>query len=649
MLDQLDQKHKMGDEPPILAGGTKAPDRREVSLRWLSGTFMTGFTSVSLMGIALFVALEGKEQLAPPAVALTPSGIPVPATIGENQKVSRLRTSILSNQEPDKLVMDVPTLVREGDQEIVRSRPFAFVSMPLASAYNTKTEYPRFNPLKIFSADKAEVAAAASSSAIYGAKIYSEITLRTVDFPLDGQGYSYAANMNTDEAEETVRTNGSILIGADSQIAALHYVDPRRFSEETVSIFDVSTSLNARVVAENVSVAAYAPDDEAATDFHEDVRAVRSPAKLRKVLIDAGYQEEQILVYEDILSQEIDVNNLEPGTSLRIGIEQSLEDVQIVRLSVYDQNDHIVTAARNDKGRHILADEPDYTPSIAALLEDTPNIVQPRSEMPRVYDGIYQAALSYGMTDDMVKKLIRMLAASVDFKARIKPGDNLEAFFSVDGELSEATEDSELLFVSAKFGNETYRFYKFTHPEDNTVDYYNEEGRSSRQFLIRNPVPTAKFRSAYGMRRHPITGRMRMHSGVDWAAPRGTPILAAGDGTVLESGWHSGGYGKQTKIRHANGYVSSYSHQSKILKGIVPGAKVKQGQVIGLIGSTGLSTGPHLHYELIVNGTKVNPIGVRLPGGKTLKGDALDFFHRERNKINALLDVNGGDTEIASR
>lgn len=648
MQTNFDHNQQMGDEPPILAGGTKAPDRREVSFRWLSSTFMTGITSVSLMGVALFVALEGKEQLAQPAVALGSTGLSIPLSGSLGQKMPRIRTSITTNAEPDKLVMDVPTLVTDGDQQIVRSRPFAFVSMPLASNYNISIQYPKFDPLQIFTNNEKTISSGISSGAIYGASIDSEIALRSFDFPLEDARYGYAATMSLDEAEETVRTNGSILIGQDSQIAALHYVDPRRFGEQATSIFDFTAGLNARVVAENVSIASYAPLTTTKTEFHEDVQLIRSPSKLSSILIEAGYEEEQVLIYEDLLSGEIDVDNLEPGYSLRIGVEQTDNDTQIMRLSLYEQNEHVVTAARNDRGRYVLAEAPVYSPSLAALLEDTPNIVPQASKMPRVYDSIYQAGLSYGMTPDMIKRLIRMLAASVDFRARVKPSDRLEAFFSVSNDQDVATEDSELLFISASFGGNISRFYRFAHPEDGTTDYYNEDGRSARQFLLRNPVPTAKFRSSFGMRRHPITGRRRMHSGVDWSAPRGTPILAAGDAVVEKAGWHSGGYGRQTKLKHANGYISSYSHQSKIARGVVPGARVKQGQVIGYIGSTGLSTGPHLHYELIVNGTKVDPLRVRLPGGKTLKGDALAQFQRDRKKLNALLDIDDGETEVAS-
>src|SRR5690606_23057661 len=165
----------------------------------------------------------------------------------------------------------------------------------------------------------------------------------------------------------------------------------------------------------------------------------------------------------------------------------------------------------------------------------------------------------------------------------------------------------------------------------------DSEGRSSRPFLIRNPVPTGRMTSPFGMRRHPILGYRKMHTGVAGAAPRGTPIMATGDGVVESAGW-AAGYGRQTILRHANGYKTSYNHQSAIAKGIKEGARVRQGQVIGFVGATGLATGNHLHYEMIVNGTKVDPMRVRLPDSRSLEGETLEAFKAERDRIEALLE-----------
>lgn len=194
---------------------------------------------------------------------------------------------------------------------------------------------------------------------------------------------------------------------------------------------------------------------------------------------------------------------------------------------------------------------------------------------------------------------------------------------------------------------ETRKFYRFRTPDDGVVDYYDETGRSAKKFLMRKPIRNGRFRSGFGMRRHPILGYKRMHKGVDWAAPRGTPLMAAGDGTIVEAGWKSG-YGRWIKIRHANGYESGYAHQQKFAPGIAKGVRVTQGQVIGYVGTTGLSTGPHLHYELRVNGRLVDPMRIRLPRGRTLDGAILRAFERERARIEALMNKPPVSTRLAS-
>ena len=167
--------------------------------------------------------------------------------------------------------------------------------------------------------------------------------------------------------------------------------------------------------------------------------------------------------------------------------------------------------------------------------------------------------------------------------------------------------------------------------------HFDEGGRTTRSFLLRNPIPTGRFTSGFGNRRHPILGYVRPHTGVDWAAPRGTPIIAPGDGTVDRAGWN-GGYGRQTAIRYGDGYLTTFNHQSKIADGVIPGARVRQGQIIGYVGSTGQSTGNHLHYELLINGKKVDPMRVRLPSRQGLSGAALTAFLAEKKRIDNLLE-----------
>lgn len=639
---------QIGDEPPLLADGRKPPDRREISVRWLSGTFMTAITSSLLMGVALFGALEGREQLALPAEALASTEIaPNPFQAGE--KGARLIQSVVAAKANDREIMEVSTMVRDGDRNVVRKQPFAHVRMRLAAAKPPSKPYPEFDPLKIFATEETEAVNASRTGQIYGADVDSEVSLRTIDFPLQATSRPYAASMTLDEAEETVRTNGSVLTDGAIQFASLSYVDPRRFGDDP---FDLGLHVgpNANVVPENVTVTPMEPDFINQTrEFVDDVIPVPKAKTVAEVLEGAGYDPK---IFERANSALLGLERIEtvPDQSVvRVGVVQDGARTEIVRLSVYEDAEHVATVARNDDGIYVRGYEPPETPAIQSAFTQNPVIVPSTRTPPDIYDAIYRAGIQYDMPLDMIGQVIHLLASNVDFQAKLHPQDTMEAFFSLSDSSGKATEESELLYLDAKFGSTHVRLYRFQHPEDGSIDYYDSEGRSAKLFLIRNPVPTGQFRSGFGMRRHPILGYSRMHTGVDWAAPRGTPIIAAGNGTVKKASWDSGGYGRQTLIQHANGYVSSYNHQSKIADGVVPGAKVRQGQVIGYVGSTGLATGPHLHYELIVNGRKVDPLRVRLPEGKVLKDAALAEFKRERDRINALLDIQPEDTEVASR
>lgn len=325
---------------------------------------------------------------------------------------------------------------------------------------------------------------------------------------------------------------------------------------------------------------------------------------------------------------------------LRVGLEVRGEQAKVVRTSVYDQTQHIVTIALDDHGQYVPAQEPEPNPELLTAFDDSPPVVV-RGNLPNIYDGIYRAAYSYGMSKKLTQQLVKLLASGVDFQSRLNPSDSIDVLFSQPDGDDQPSDESELLYVSSTFGGNVHNFYRF-HMQDGSTDYFDENGSSAEQFLLRNPVPNGRFTSGFGLRRHPILGYVKMHTGTDWAAPTGTPIIAAGNGVVEKAGWASG-FGKQTILRHANGYETSYNHQNGFAKGIVPGAQVRQGQVIGYLGSTGLSTGPHLHYELIVNGTKVDAMRVRLPVGKVLKGDDLVAFKRERQRIDDLLKQEDSD------
>jgi len=625
---------ELGNEPPLMVDGRGGPpDRREVSARWLSGTFLTGVTSSVLLGVALFAALDGREQLAtPPEIANLSEIVAEGAAEGDLAKTARIVRPNALTYSSDRRRMEVSTVVQSGDRELIRTIPFVHVKMALAANHPVDRKYPPFDPHDIFSAEPDEITATTGN--IYGARVESDVTRRSIDFPLETAHFDEKSRLSADEVEEVVRASAAILTDGAVQVAALHYVDPQRFG---VSLLDnLQAGFAARIVPQNVSIARPSLLPDGRPEFSEEVIPVRRDSAIAELLGRSGHGEQEAGAIAEALADLLKSRTIEGGSSLRLGIERSGEGSRIVRASLYSHTRHLGTVALDDRGRFVRAREPDMNPLVAAALDEEHARYRQRGELPTTYDGIYRAAFAYGLSKEMARHLIRILAAEVDFKARLKASDQLELFFSRPDEKGNATPESELLYVRAVFDGRERKLYRF-QTADGKVDYFTPEGRSARQFLLRNPLPNGRFRSGFGLRRHPILKYSRMHTGVDWAAPRGTPILAAGNGVVKKAGWASG-YGKQVQIEHANGYVTSYSHQSEIAKGIAPGAKVRQGQVIGYVGSTGLSTGPHLHYELIVNGTKVDPMRVRLPSGKVLKDEELEAFIAERDRINDLLE-----------
>ncbi|WP_139974885.1 M23 family metallopeptidase [Ochrobactrum sp. CGA5] len=634
-----------GDEPPLSVGGRRRPpDRREVSARWLAGTFLTGVTSCMLIGVALFAALDGREQLATPPEILAQDDMPGANDEAAVTKGGRVVSTVSQQKARDRRRFDLSTMQKVGDREVIRTRPFEFVSMALAVDHPTSRKYPAFDALTVFSEGPA-APQPADAGQIYGAKVESEVSLHVVDFPLNSATFDASSDLTVDEVEKVVRNTGGLLTDGDVQVASLHYIDPARFGGAD-SPFALGPALGVKITQENVSVAQRGDDDAVGEGFSEELIPFRQTTEIAQALKDAGYTGNDAENMAGSLAKLMNSPRLKEGTVLRVGTETQEGVDRIVRASIYNRTTHLVTVALNDRGQYVPSDEPEQTPLLQTAFDGNALPTAIRGNLPSVYDGISRAALAYGMSETMREQLVKMLASDVDLQSRLSPSDQIDAFFSLPDDPDKPEVDSQLLYVSANLGGTTRKFYRYQAP-DGSVDYFNRDGKSAKQFLLRNPVPNGVFRSPFGMRRHPILGYSRMHTGVDWAAPRGTPIIASGNGVVEKAGW-TNGYGNQTLIRHANGYVSSYSHQNAIARGVTAGARVRQGQVIGYVGSTGLSTGPHLHYELIVNGTKVDPLRIRLPDNKALSGKELEAFKQERDRIDTLLNSDANGTKLAS-
>ncbi|MFK7839455.1 MAG: M23 family metallopeptidase [Bdellovibrionales bacterium] len=243
----------------------------------------------------------------------------------------------------------------------------------------------------------------------------------------------------------------------------------------------------------------------------------------------------------------------------------------------------------------------------------------------KIETSLYGSAARADIPSPIIAEMIRIYSWNFDFQRDIRRGDQVqvmyEAFETEDGEFAKF---GKILFANLKNGNSETPIYRF-EMANGRVDYFEPDGTSVRKTLMKTPVDGARISSGFGMRRHPILGYNKMHKGVDFAAPTGTPIYAAGDGVVEHVG-RRGAYGKYIRLRHNSKLKTAYAHLHKYKKGLSAGKSVKQGDVIGYVGSTGRSTGPHLHYEVLVNGTQVNPRSVKLPTGEILRGQELDKF-----------------------
>jgi murein DD-endopeptidase MepM/ murein hydrolase activator NlpD len=316
------------------------------------------------------------------------------------------------------------------------------------------------------------------------------------------------------------------------------------------------------------------------------------------------------------------------------------DQMEPIKASVYDKEEsHLGTVSRSRNGDFEASK--DAGDAVASAAEEK----REQSQRASLYESFYQAAVSQSIPADSILKLLRVHSYDIDFKQKAKPGDVFEAFFDVPDGDDEREITGEILYTSMTVDGQTRSFYRFRTPDD-VVDYYDLNGNSAKKFLMRNPVKGGRFTSAFGNRKHPILNRWRTHTGVDWAAPTGTPIMAGADGIVEQVG-REGGYGNYIRIRHANGFASAYGHLSRYADGLRPGLNVKQGQIIGFVGSTGYSTGPHCHYEILVNNKFVNPMTIQVPRGLQLTGRMLAEFQKERGRIDTLMQMDPVTDRVA--
>jgi murein DD-endopeptidase MepM/ murein hydrolase activator NlpD len=650
----------LGDEDEV----DDTPIPRAVSWRWMTGTVLTGVTSILLMGAALLVAIANPNQFA----SLPDSFL---ALIPDNDGLVYGRKGDRVHPVEEKIanrqVIQVSTVTRQGERDFIKLKPFARIHATLTLASNTfASKVPAYDPLKIFADTSApdapspvQIATAAQEDAAKAdsaaAATAGEVSLRVTDFPIANPDLEPSVMLDTPEVEQIVRASAHIGIDdSGDEFAGLDDAsDP-----SSDGALDV-TALGVKIETENVSNIAKSEAGVALDDgYQEKIFSVTKAENLRALFQDnaiTGDDADEIIA---ALSQLVDVSRLRPGQKIRVafatdpataGLDTPDSDADTaddtkaaqsvlrpIRVSIYENGAHQATVARADSNVFVRADEPSSTPEL--LAKDEPEQTVPEGGPPKLYDAVYETALEQQVPAPLIDDMIRAFAYDVDFTQRTTPGDALEIFHSMPDPTDTEAGEGEILYASLTIGGVAKRLYRYRTPDDNVVDYYDEEGRSAKKFLVRKPLTATNVRisSQFGWRVHPILGYRRLHPGVDYAAPRGTPILAAGNGVVERAG-PSSGYGNFTLIKHTNGYETAYGHQTAFAKGIAPGVSVRQGQIIGYVGSTGLSTGPHLHFEIRVNGQPVDPLRIRLPRGRVLEGDYLASFDKERDRIDALL------------
>ncbi|MDG2243489.1 MAG: M23 family metallopeptidase [Rhodospirillaceae bacterium] len=250
-----------------------------------------------------------------------------------------------------------------------------------------------------------------------------------------------------------------------------------------------------------------------------------------------------------------------------------------------------------------------------------------------INSSLYEAAVDKGVPSSVLVDMIRLFSYDVDFQRDIRTNDSFELMFERSiTENGLVVSNGEIEYASMTLRGKTFKIYAYEHTE-NHIDYYNEDGKGTRKALMRTPINGARLSSSFGRRKHPVLGYTKMHRGVDFAAPRGTPIYAAGDG-VIEKRQRWSSFGNYIRIRHGDGFATAYAHMKGFAKGYKVGSRVKQGAVIGYVGTTGRSTGPHLHYEVLKNGGQVNPMKVRFPASKSLTGEELLAFQAVRQSTD---------------
>jgi murein DD-endopeptidase MepM/ murein hydrolase activator NlpD len=616
---------------------------RTGQFRWLISTCL----AAAVGAVAIFVVIygssdprEGSEGFLPALKQMGEGSLPSPATPFPRSpdglkwavpKTDRLR--ILTGAVSTRYIIHESLKQRRNGREYIHAKPYLRVVARLAPAPSSYADViPPFNPFKLFA--NSQPLNSAEDGADAGTR--KDISVRVVELlggilP-DEDGQELDAQEVADIVARAESPHETPQDFADGEIGPIDEVGSSDKTAEPDVLPPNTTELRKPE---------YDSDDGLGDVSSREIRTVQVGRgdTLIKILSSAGADTWQARSMVEAARGIFPESSLAPGQEVKITLVPSLtEDARLepAAFSIFGAGparDHKVTVKRTAAGEFAATGSPLADEESSQLGSGDGDRIQNSS----LYASIYYAGLLQHITPETMMRVMQIHAYDTDFRRRIRPGDSAEFFFDVKDEDSTESEPGELLATTIISGNEASRFYRFRTP-DGVIDYYDQDGNNSKKFLMRKPVrgEDVRITSGFGYRFHPLLNERRMHTGVDWACAAGTPILAAGSG-VIEEAERKGQYGNYVRIRHANGYQTAYGHMLRIAEGAHKGVKVRQGQVIGYVGSTGLSSGPHVHFEVLVNGRFVDPMSIQVPRERKLTGRELADFQKERSRIDELM------------
>jgi murein DD-endopeptidase MepM/ murein hydrolase activator NlpD len=644
---------ELGNEPPLAVdGGTGGfIDRRRLSVQWFSGTILTGLCGAALMGGAVFASLDGQTNFAsaPERIEIAVHG----ALAGLGERLNIHKTDRLPTQsEPNvtRQIVRITTNTRVHDRELVRTRPFARVSGNLSlTVSDLSANIPPFNPQKLLAEGVGN-----DNDAPAAAEPDAEVSFVTCDF-VPAAPRSKATPAGCDLNSLLPKVKASTLLPLDEVMTRVR--DVAEAASKNPSLFGAPQAANgslklsyaaegesdpyleARVVPENITLLAKTMN--AASDGSEHTVVAKKGETVASILHDLGAAPEEVQEIAAVLGPPAREGGLKEGRKLRVLLGAAgLGHMRPLRVIVAGDAGIEAAAALSDVGTYVPVDIRNVDTDVADNQQDDSS--DDDGDGVRLYQSLYETGLRNKVPVPVIEEMVRIYSYDVDFQRKVEPGDSFDLLYADD---ENGDGKDEVRYVSLTLGGETKRYYRYQTPDDGAYDFYDETGKSSKKFLVRKPVPVGIMTSPFGWRVHPLLHIKEFHSGVDWGAPQGTPIFAAGNGTIEEIG-PKGGYGKYVLIRHTDGYETAYGHMTAFARGLNVGSHVRQGQVIGFVGSTGLATGAHVHFEILINNRFVNPMTVKLPRGRVLEGPTLAQFEKDRTQLDTLL-TRGSTSRVA--